>query len=95
MRRTVLAMLAWGAIGVSASAQEKVNFNGGGVENGLAGQFAFGEFTIDATHPDPEVTFRLVRDDGKILHELTLQRSQLTPGAAADPAAGEKEGGPR
>lgn len=47
---------------------------------GIAGQYAFGEFTIDATLPDPEVTFRLIRDDGKPLHELTLKRSQLTPG---------------
>ena len=40
---------------------------------------AFGEFTIDATIPDPEVTFRLISDNGHIFHELTLTRSQLIP----------------
>ena len=45
---------------------------------GISGQYAFGEFTIDATVPDPEVTFRLVNsEDGAILHELKLTRSQL------------------
>ena len=46
---------------------------------GIAGEYAFGEFTIDATVPDPEVTFRLIQDDGTIIHELKLTRSQLTP----------------
>jgi alkaline phosphatase D len=46
---------------------------------GIAGEYAFGEFTIDATLPDPEVTFRLIRQDGSIIYELTLTRSQLTP----------------
>jgi alkaline phosphatase D len=46
---------------------------------GIAGQYAFGEFSIDATARDPEVTFRLIRDDGIILYEQTLTRSQLTP----------------
>ncbi|HUT10617.1 MAG TPA: alkaline phosphatase D family protein [Thermoguttaceae bacterium] len=47
---------------------------------GIAGEYAFGEFTIDATIPDPEVTFRLIRvEDGSYIHELKLQRSQLTP----------------
>jgi phosphodiesterase/alkaline phosphatase D-like protein len=40
---------------------------------------AFGEFTIDATAPDPEVTFRLISDDGFIVHTSKLKRSQLTP----------------
>ena len=49
---------------------------------GIAGKYAFGEFFIDATLPDPEVTFRLIGDDGTFIHELTLKRSQLTPKAA-------------
>jgi alkaline phosphatase D len=47
---------------------------------GIAGEYAFGEFSIDATLPDPEVTFRLIRvADGSFVHELRLKRSQLTP----------------
>ncbi len=40
---------------------------------------AFGEFTIDATVQDPEVTFRLISDDGFVVHKFKLTRSQLTP----------------
>jgi len=47
---------------------------------GIAGKYAFGEFTIDASLADPEVTFRLIGDDGSIIHALTLKRSRLTPG---------------
>lgn len=43
--------------------------------------YAFGEFTIDATVQDPEATFRLIREDGKILEQVVLKRSQLTPPA--------------
>ena len=46
---------------------------------GIADKYAFGEFTIDAMVPDPEVTFRLIQDDGTVIHELRLARSQLTP----------------
>ncbi len=46
---------------------------------GVAGEYAFGEFSFDATLPDPQVVFRLVRDDGQVLYELKLGRSQLTP----------------
>jgi len=46
---------------------------------GIAGKYAFGEFTIDATLADPEVTFKLIKDDGKVIYDLTLKRSQLTP----------------
>jgi len=46
---------------------------------GISGKYAFGEFTIDATVPDPEVTFRLIQEDGTMVHELKLTRSQLTP----------------
>ncbi len=46
---------------------------------GIANQYAFGEFTIDATLSDPEVEFRLISEDGTIIHEMTLARSQLTP----------------
>ena len=45
---------------------------------GIAGKYAFGEFSIDATLPDPEVTFRLIQDDAHVIHELKLKRSQLT-----------------
>jgi alkaline phosphatase D len=44
---------------------------------GFDRQVAFGEFSIDATLDDPEVTFRLIRDNGRLLYELTLKRSQL------------------
>ena len=46
---------------------------------GISNRYAFGEFTIDAAPADPTVTFRLVGDDGEIIHELKLTRSQLTP----------------
>ncbi len=46
---------------------------------GIAGRYAFGEFTIDATLADPTVEFRLIGDDGTIIHEMTLARSKLTP----------------
>jgi len=46
---------------------------------GIARRYAFGEFSIDATAADPEVTFRLIGDDGEVIHELALKRSQLTP----------------
>ena len=48
---------------------------------GIANKYAFGEFTIDATLSDPEVIFRLIQDDGTVIHEMTLTRSQLTPKA--------------
>ena len=40
---------------------------------------AFGEFTFDNTVPDPTVTFRLISDDGSIVNEIRLARSELTP----------------
>jgi alkaline phosphatase D len=46
---------------------------------GMAGQYAFGEFTFDSTVSDPQVVFRLVHDAGGVLYELKLTRSQLTP----------------
>ncbi|MHC4324463.1 MAG: alkaline phosphatase D family protein [Planctomycetota bacterium] len=46
---------------------------------GIANKYAFGEFTIDATLADPEVTFRLIQDNGTIIHEMKLARSRLTP----------------
>ena len=46
---------------------------------GTSGQYAFGEFSVDATLPDPEAVFRLVHESGDILYELKLTRSQLTP----------------
>ena len=44
---------------------------------GFDRQVAFGEFSIDATLADPEVTFTLIRDNGKEMYKLTLKRSQL------------------
>ena len=46
---------------------------------GIASKYALGEFTIDATVADPTVTFRLIGDDAKTIHEMKLTRSQLTP----------------
>ena len=46
---------------------------------GVMGEYAFGEFTFDATVPDPVAVFRLVRYDDAVLYELKLTRSQLTP----------------
>jgi alkaline phosphatase D len=46
---------------------------------GMAGKYAFGEFTFDAALSDPQVVFRLVHDAGDVLYELKLKRSQLTP----------------
>ena len=46
---------------------------------GFEERYAFGEFTIDAGRADPEVTFRLIQDDGAELYAITLKRSQLTP----------------
>ena len=44
--------------------------------------YAFGEFEFDTDAEDPTVTFRLIQDDGKIIHELTRSHRQLTPGRA-------------
>jgi len=41
--------------------------------------YAFGEFEFDTTLDDPTVTFRLIQDDGQVLHQLTRTRGQLTP----------------
>ena len=47
---------------------------------GISEKYAFGEFSIDSTVPDPEVTFRLIgSEDGAVINELKLTRSQLTP----------------
>jgi alkaline phosphatase D len=45
----------------------------------IAGEYAFGEFTMDAQKEDPTVTFRLILEDGTEHYRLTLTRSQLTP----------------
>jgi alkaline phosphatase D len=53
-----------------------------GLENRLyvvKGEYAFSEFTFDTKKKDPTVTFRLISEDGNILHELDLKRSELTP----------------
>lgn len=46
---------------------------------GIDKQYAFGEFEVDPSPADPEVTFRLIDDGGKTIYELKLKRSQLTP----------------
>lgn len=46
---------------------------------GIEDKYAFGEFSIDATLTDPEVTFRLVQEDGAEIYAITLTQSQLTP----------------
>jgi alkaline phosphatase D len=46
---------------------------------GIANKYAFGEFSIDATLSDPQVTFRLIQDNGTVIYSITLTRSQLTP----------------
>ena len=47
---------------------------------GISGGYAFGEFTFDTQPKDPTVTFRLIGEDGNFIHEMTLKRSELTPG---------------
>jgi alkaline phosphatase D len=56
---------------------------------GIAGRYAFGEFTMDATLADPTVEFRLIGDDGTIIHEMRLTHSQLTP--PTKPAPGKPQ----
>jgi alkaline phosphatase D len=51
---------------------------------GVADVYAFGEFTFDTTLKDPRVTFRLIRENGMVLYELSLNRSQLTPPVLLD-----------
>ncbi|WP_051113295.1 alkaline phosphatase D family protein [Lunatimonas lonarensis] len=46
---------------------------------GFDNTYAFGEFTFETHLDDPEVTFRLVREDGDVLYTLNLKRSELTP----------------
>jgi alkaline phosphatase D len=46
---------------------------------GINGKYAFGEFTFNTAKKDPEVTFRLIGEDGNFFHEMTLKRSELTP----------------
>ncbi|GMW02187.1 MAG: hypothetical protein AMXMBFR84_33230 [Candidatus Hydrogenedentota bacterium] len=47
--------------------------------SGVIGEYAFGEFTLDATVPDPVAVYRLVRYDGEVLYSIELTRSKLTP----------------
>lgn len=46
---------------------------------GVDGTFAFGEFTSVPSDLEPAVRYRLVRQDGVVLYEILLKRSQLTP----------------
>jgi len=43
------------------------------------GLIAFGEFTFDMSKPDPEVTFRLINEEGQEIEKHAFRRSQLTP----------------
>jgi alkaline phosphatase D len=42
--------------------------------------YAFGEFEFDTTPTDPTVTFRLIDDEGRIVHRLRMTRSRLLRG---------------
>jgi alkaline phosphatase D len=46
---------------------------------GVSDVYAFGEFTFDTTAADPTVTAQIIDEDGKVLFETKLTRSQLTP----------------
>ncbi|MDZ8117477.1 alkaline phosphatase D family protein [Pontiella agarivorans] len=46
---------------------------------GIAAEYAFSEFDIDSSKPDPEVTMRLIHESGKEIYSITLKRSELTP----------------
>lgn len=46
---------------------------------GIDGQFAFGELTFQPADEDPSVIFRLITDEGEILYEKEIHRSELTP----------------
>ncbi len=46
---------------------------------GFDNQYAFGEFSFNTKLSDPEVTFRLIGDEGELLYEINLKRSVLTP----------------
>lgn len=46
---------------------------------GICHKYAFGEFIFDTAKQDSEVTFNLIGDDGTVIYEITLKRSQLTP----------------
>ena len=41
--------------------------------------YAFGEFEFDTRSDDPVVTFRLIKDDGSVIHAQSFKRSELTP----------------
>jgi alkaline phosphatase D len=47
---------------------------------GVTGETLFGEFTFDTAAADPTATVRVVDTEGKERYEVTLTRSQLTPG---------------
>ena len=50
---------------------------------GFSGIYAFSEFEFELGSTEPTVTFRLFQEDGKIIYEKTLSRSQLTPPASS------------
>jgi alkaline phosphatase D len=47
---------------------------------GFENKFAFGEFAFDVSQDDPTVRYKLIEATGNTLYEVTLKRSQLTPG---------------
>jgi alkaline phosphatase D len=46
---------------------------------GIASEYAYCEFEFNTTKSDPEVTFRLIGENGTLIHEMMLTRSKLTP----------------
>ncbi len=46
---------------------------------GIDSRFAFGEFTFIPDEKDPAVEFNLIDDDGNIIYEIKLKKSQLMP----------------
>ncbi len=50
---------------------------------GVSGVYAFSEFEFESGPPEPTVTFRLFHEDGKVIYEKILSRSQLTPPASS------------
>ncbi len=46
---------------------------------GIDETFAFGELTFNKNAKDKEVTYKLIKEDGTILYDLTIPLSDLTP----------------
>lgn len=46
---------------------------------GAGGKYANGELTFDTSLKDLMATFRLLKENGDIIYELSLKTSELTP----------------